>query len=379
MYFRLNPECYYINGKSGGAIYDLIDEKIYRLNSQESELIEKCENNFEIDGNNGLLLQLKRDCVGNFYDKDIFIQKLRVGSPIHDNQTDRPLLIAKAFLEINNQCDQSCWFCGYYGIHRSQGCMGCNKWNESGECMEINKWKQIIDDLKDLDCQTLIFTGGDLSLIWEKTRELLEYAGNSFKNKFIILNDKKISKEFLNEIKNIANPIIQIDNIKKITRDTPYLLTLEANRIDKIQIQNYNNIAIDLLSKDFSNIDPKSPLLSKPKIRNINIFSFFYHGKMHPCLGNSITISWRGDILPCPIFREQRLGNIKENSLSQFFQNNGKDLEKFWKMHLGTIQKCGNCEFRYACDDCRALEESLTGELYGKQLCGYDPSSGTWI
>jgi hypothetical protein len=35
MYFRLNPECHFIKGEVYGAIFDLIDEKIYPLEGFE--------------------------------------------------------------------------------------------------------------------------------------------------------------------------------------------------------------------------------------------------------------------------------------------------------------------------------------------------------
>lgn len=45
MYFRLNPECYFVRGSKNGAIFDLIDGKIVALDHQETELMTICENN----------------------------------------------------------------------------------------------------------------------------------------------------------------------------------------------------------------------------------------------------------------------------------------------------------------------------------------------
>ena len=81
MYFRLNPECYLIRGKKLGAIFDLIDHKIYALNELETEIVTSCEKNNSIQGERKFLNELKQLCLGNFYSNRSYIQKLRVGSP----------------------------------------------------------------------------------------------------------------------------------------------------------------------------------------------------------------------------------------------------------------------------------------------------------
>jgi hypothetical protein len=74
MYFRLNPECYFIKGCRCGAIYDLIEGNIYALDSEETKLVESCEKNVEKE--NEILENLKKLCLGNFYDKRVYIEKL---------------------------------------------------------------------------------------------------------------------------------------------------------------------------------------------------------------------------------------------------------------------------------------------------------------
>ncbi len=104
MYFRLNPECYLIRGERCGAIFDLIDTKIYALNQQETKLVTACEKNDPISGDEKLLNELKQLCLGNFYPNKIYVQKLRVGSrenkynPLHPIE---PPDLHRAFLEIN--------------------------------------------------------------------------------------------------------------------------------------------------------------------------------------------------------------------------------------------------------------------------------------
>lgn len=73
------------------------------------------------------------------------------------------------------------------------------------------------------------------------------------------------------------------------------------------------------------------------------------------------------------MMRDHVYGNIRNRELHTIFEEKWDDIDKIWKLNLDKIDKCTYCEFRYACNDCRALEEQLTGKLNGKITCGYDP------
>lgn len=379
MYFRLNPECYYIRGENGSAIYDLIEGDVLSLDDGETQLVHDCENNRILERNEPLLDELKNRCIGNYYDKKVYIEKLRLGSPIMDYQTGQPPVLEKAFLEINNTCSQSCWFCGIHGIHRSVGCMGCNTWPEEGTALGTEEWKQVIDGFADLKCQSVFFTGGDLTMKWDVAKELLDYAHTKFSQIFVIINSKQFSSKVADDIKGKALPIIQTDNISEINNDDRFLLVTDMTEETFKEINFPNKISIDCISHDFSHLPQDSNMVSKKKIQKTDIFRFSHTRKKHPCLANSLTISWKGEVLPCPMLRKHSLGTVKNQHLYEIFKKNTEGLEKFWNMNLEKIPTCKKCEFRYACNDCRALEEALTGDLYGKSLCNYDAPKGIWV
>jgi len=379
MYFRLNPECFFINGEKRGAIYDLIEADIHSLDGEETQLIQNCENNQIVTGYEHLLIELKRRCIGNFYDRPVYIQKLRLGSPILDYQPGHPPLLETAFLEINNTCNQSCWFCGTHGIKRSSGCLGCNTWPEEGTGLEIQDWIQVIDDLADLKCNVLFFTGGDLTQKWDVVKELLNYTYTKFSRIFVIINSAHITSTILEDLEGKATPIIQTENIADITSGNRYLLVTSTDANVPKEISQQKTITVDWVSQDFSHLPRESRLVAKTKIQKTDLFRFSHTKKKHPCLANTITISWRGEILPCPMLRRQSLGSIKSQHVYDVFKTHSEGLEKFWRMSLEKIQKCTTCEFRYACNDCRALEDALTGDLNGKMLCNYDAAKGIWV
>jgi radical SAM protein with 4Fe4S-binding SPASM domain len=378
MYFRLNPECYFIKGKQHGAIYDLIEGDVYALDSKESQKIEECENNEIIDSADPFLLELKKRVVGNFYDKKVFIEKLRLGSPIADYQQGVPPNLARAFLEMGNSCDQSCGYCGYNGVSRSMGCLGCNIWDENGTPVSMDRWKELIDELHLLHCQSLFIKGGNLTKNWEKTREILEYTDKKFKNIFVITHKAHFSEEVRDSLKNKANLIIQIDSLSDIDAQYEYLLMTDCQNANDIFENLPNNVIVDIISRNFNSPQLGSRVSPNRNINKTNLEWFTHNNKLHPCLGNSITISWSGEVLPCPMMRKYSLGNIKERKLWTFLRGTPDSIQEYWNLSLNKLQKCKNCEFRYACTDCRALEVAMTGDLYSKTLCNYDPSRGTW-
>ena len=373
MYFRLNPECYFVKGKRCGSIYDLIEGNIYSLNQEETKIAESCEKNDPVVEND-FLKKLKELCVGNFYDKQVYIQKLRLGTPKEEMQ---PPAFYRAFLEISNLCNRNCWFCGYYGIKRNLGCLGCNKWNENGEALKVKRWKSLLDELKDLNCTNIFLTGGDLTLAWDKTLEILDFANKKFNKVYITLHEKSFYEDIRKDLANKAQPIIQTENPSLQSENLILLLSIRPEEFENLKIE--KNVTIDFVSEDFNSLPSNLSITSKRKIPKVNAYRFFHNIEYHPCLGNTLTISYAGKVLPCPMMRNYSLGSIKNKELYKIFERGKEEINKFWNLTLDHIEKCKKCEFRYACSDCRALEEKLTGKLDGKRLCNYDPKEGKWL
>jgi radical SAM protein with 4Fe4S-binding SPASM domain len=383
MYFRLNPECYLIRGKKLGAIFDLSDEKLYSLNLQETEIITSCEKNNPIQEYEAVLSELKNLRLGNFYNNRIYIQKLRIGSRIDETDPFYPFSppdLNRAFLEINNACNRDCWFCGYYGIARSLGCMGCNKWIESGNPLNVERWKKAIDELRDLNCNVIYITGGDLTIEWDKTMDILDYAKNKFSDIYIIIHKQSVSTDKVADVKNKAKLIIQTDELNNLlSDDVSYLLVVTPDNWFNAGSIECKNVMRDYVIKNESSSSDNLPLASKKKISSVNMFKFFDNIEYHPCLGHTLAICYNGDVVPCPMMRNYTFGNLNSMELCDVFGKEWERINEFWRLNLDKIEKCTDCEFRYACTDCRALEEGLTAKLDGKRLCHYNPDQGEWL
>jgi radical SAM protein with 4Fe4S-binding SPASM domain len=383
MYFRLNPECYLVRGKKRGAIFDLIDAKIYALDQSETELVTSCEKNNPVQDDTKFLRHLKQLCLGNFYNNSIYVQKLRVGSRMAKNDPLNPLEppeLHRAFLEINNACNRDCWFCGYYGIKRSLGCMGCNKWKETGKVVSEERWRTIVDELKDLDCKDIFITGGDLTLVWDNTMNILNYATEKFDNIYIILHQQSLSSDKINDLSNKAKLIVQTEDLKKVkSKNCTTLLVVNPENVDYVSDVEHKDIIRDFVIEDGSSLSNNLPIVSKRKISPVNMYRFLNNVEYHPCLGHTVAICYNGNVIPCPMMRGHSFGNIRNRKLYTIFEKEWEHINKFWRLNLDKIEKCTDCEFRYSCTDCRSLEENLTGDLEGKRLCCYNPEEGEWL
>jgi radical SAM protein with 4Fe4S-binding SPASM domain len=380
MYFRLNPECYFIRGKKCGAILDLIDERVYALDQEETEILTSCEKNNPVSKDIKFLQELKNLRLGNFYPNKIYMQKLKAGSKLMEDQIGNPPKLYRAFLEINNSCNNDCWYCGFHGIKRSLSCMGCNKWDENGINLTPERWKDVIDELRDLECKNIFITGGDLTLEWDKTMDIIDYANGKFTNISVTINQRNLSENILKDIGDKANLVVQTDDlnsIKDMHSNFTYLLVIKPENLEESIIDSENIMVDFVIEKD--NLEHILPLISKSDIPSVNVYQFLNNLEYHPCIGNTLTVCHNGDIISCPTMRNYIFGNVSDVGLYTIFKDKMEKIDEFWKLNLDKIEKCTNCEYRYACPDCRSLEESITGKLNGKTLCRYNPEDGEWI
>jgi len=383
MYFRLNPECYLINQKNRGLIYDLITSKIYSLNSHEIFLISKAEKNEPVEYDD-FFNELKDLNLGKYYDNPIYIQKIRIGN-FRGNLEEKynsPLSIFRAFIELNNECDNTCDFCGFNGIKREQGCVSCNKWDDNSDYsdyLDLEKFKEFVDDIQKWGCSNIYLTGADLTKNFEKTLKIIDYVKDKFETIFIVLQSEKINKLLLNKIPNNIHILIQTDikslnNIEIESHKYTYVVNLKLK--DKLEFEEINK---KLRLKYIFNFQiEKKDLVknsNKSNILKVKRETFFHNLEFHPCLSGTLTLTYKGDILICPMKRSLILGNLKDNSLSQVISENYNVLNENWRLTLDEIEPCKGCEFRYFCSDCRTLEEEWSNGKT-KKYCKYNLING---
>jgi len=110
--------------------------------------------------------------------------------------------------------------------------------------------------------------------------------------------------------------------------------------------------------------------LTPPAVEN-----FFEAKSFNGCLNRKISVDAAGNIRNCPSMKDS-YGNVRDNSLLEAVHAAG--FKEKWGISKDHISICRDCEFRYACSDCRAYLEN-PDDAFSKPLkCGYDPYSRTW-
>lgn len=111
------------------------------------------------------------------------------------------------------------------------------------------------------------------------------------------------------------------------------------------------------------------------KYFDINKDKYFEAKKYNSCLYKKLSIDANGNIKSCPSM-SQSFGNIKDTTLKEAFNRPG--FKKYWSITKDQIDTCKDCEFRYACTDCRAYIEDPENENSKPLKCGYNPYTNEW-
>lgn len=106
----------------------------------------------------------------------------------------------------------------------------------------------------------------------------------------------------------------------------------------------------------------------------IGVDDYMRRKHFHPCLGNKISVSGEGQVMPCIMTREV-VGDLRHERVVDVLE--GALFNKYRTLSLEKLEGCRECEFRYACTDCRPIALGLQHGLLAKPPeCRYDPKTG---
>ena len=113
------------------------------------------------------------------------------------------------------------------------------------------------------------------------------------------------------------------------------------------------------------NIGLLTPELLKRKLITKETFSYSLNPQSiacnvsgNRCFASRLYISTNMEVYPCVMERRISHGNLKDNSLKRTYKN---EIQQFSK---DKVEGCKECEFRYACYDCRP--DSISNHIYAK-------------
>jgi len=295
-----------------------------------------------------------------------------------------------AWIEITNKCNLKCIHC--YG----------NFTPSNVNFLTTSDFLNILEQLEEINCKNIQIIGGEPLLhpdIWNFLQHSIK---RGFKTE-IFTNGLLITEDIVQKLRklNIQVALSWYGSKEEATRITQNTLFSEKvwNSIELLKkfqipfriatiITKYNERASNPLGGkiDIVRISGRASLqllnikLIRRKFLRLENFyrpisSEFILSNMvkHNCFGRKLYIDAQLNVYPCVMERRISYGNLIKKKLTDIL----KDNIRWLKLTKDFIEGCSNCEFRYACFDCRP--DSLSEDIHAKPwYCLYEPNKGTW-
>lgn len=390
-YYKFGNDIYIVKGAVKHCIYDLSLGNLYNINQGVLDFI------------NNLINVREADLNLTFNEKQILNQliqtKLLLKSPDKESVADISSLRKKTapsfcWIEVTRQCNLSCSFCYEKSNPHCEG------------KMSIDDFYSIIDELKNIGIKKIQFIGGEPLLLKSELKAMIKHCRSYFDFIEVYTNGTLINDDWANFF-NLYNISIALsihsylpeehDRIttvigshKKVLRGLELLKKYKVKyRIGTVRSSDCN-IGNKQENSGYS-LRPKEPkVVGRTNLSQYNLEMFkrkaiTKNSKSYPikkqqvitsisgnqCFIKNLYISCQLEVYPCVMERRISHGNLKKNKLKNLLNENIRFLSK------DNIEGCKDCEFRYACFDCRP--DSNGQGVYEKPwYCTYDPKIGKW-
>lgn len=411
MYYTLQEHCKLVKGAARGAIYDFKTGKVHSINQSAVQLLSACQDSaletlWDVSSSESVqymnfLNKLKEKELGVFQETQP--PSLPAPSPLPDS----PIPLDFLWLELTAACNSKCLHC------YSESSPSC----KDLDLVPHQRWLSLIDEAKEAGAAAIQLIGGEPLLYpnWRDVVSKAHQAGYEFIEIFTnatLVDDSCI--EFFKEYNvNIATTIYALNpsTHDSITRN-PNSFNKTMAAIEKLLeagiplriasiIMKANEEEVPPILKFYEELgltdsypdvirptgrgeaqDLLPTTYKKPSVKPpfyTDEFSFNASHNYCQCLAGKIAITSAGDVIPCIFARNQICGNILTHSLSDILRNT--PLQQCWHTTKNEIQKCKDCEYRYACTDCRPLAQGSDPEkswLAPPPTCSYNPYTGQW-
>ncbi len=407
MYYQLHDHCQLVVGKARGAIYDFQTGKVHSINFQAAELLSKCNQNhleeiFETNSEQGhhylkFLDKLVRLQLAAYY----YHEPHRLEPPVIDE-----VKLEFLWLELTATCNNKCLHC-----YATSG-PNCHE-----SKVPYTDWIKAIQEAYDAGARAIQLIGGE-PLLYPKWQDLVLLAHELgyeyieiFSNATLISDEDVIffkqynvnlattlyadNAEVHDTITQQQGSFIQtLNSIKKlISAAIPLRIASIIMKQNENQVENImnlcRNLGVEVTPPDV--IRPtgrgndehlKPDHYAKPPVKPpfyTDVQSFLKAQRYHSCLAGKLAVTATGDVIPCIFARDQICGNLLKESLATVIR--GQKLQDYWQTTKDAISKCCDCEYRYACHDCRPLAQGSNPAknwLACTAGCSYDPTTGIW-
>lgn len=395
--FEINRNVVYVKGAVNGAIYNFNTGKVFSVNQTACSIIEAyIDDSLPLAGNEYLELLRDNLLISSSYIPVRFIPCL-----------DDSVQLDMAWIEITQKCNLKCLHCYEGDTHYAVD-----------KALDLNKWLEIIDELAALHINRLIIIGGE-PCCHSQIQEIIKYATQYsfeitlFTNatllskdlmRLLITKKLKVKVSIYGHCASIHDQITGVNgSFEKMLRNVKYLIAskipvyaaviiMKENQDYVNQIFNFIHFVgmkckrYDVIRQvrggaQFCHTPTNKDVIKKVYMTDPNFKAdkalFERNAAKNSCWYGKITITENGDVFPCEFDREYIYGNVIESSIYDIISS--EKTRARWFLDFAKIDGCRDCEYRFACHDCRPLAYSICGSLENKNpRCCYDVYSGEW-
>lgn len=388
----LNDDVFIVSGPVKHAVYNLATGRLYNINDQVLDVLQRLRDAKE----NGKIPQLteKEKLIQSFLE----IERIYPPAVWQDSQ---PCAIDGdgidfAWLEITDSCNLKC-----------RHCYEEAKYGSTGKIMTWEDYLHVIAQLKANGIKMIQFIGGE-PMMHPELKKMITYARPDFEYIEVFTNATLINEEWVSFFKenkvNVAASVYSYDAAEhdKVTgvkgsheKTTGALTLLKAAEVPfRTATVCMDGICVGERGSEVYNLEGKQDparltgranlrLMNKELIERKMITQRSYLGRYlhkesvlnalqrHNCFGSKLYITADLNVYPCVMERRFCHGNLRGGTLQELIQQEIQELTK------DKIEACCDCEYRYACHDCRP--DSMSQGKYAKPwFCAYDPHTGEW-
>lgn len=410
MYYRLQDYCKLVKGATRAAIYDFKTGKVHSINTGAVQILSACQDNriedlWDIDSPDAIHYM---NFLNKLHDKDLGAfhntKAIREPEPLLPSS---PMKLDFIWLELTSACNSKCLHCyaecGPSCVVPEQ--VPHHRWLSlieeakqagatdiqfiGGEPLLYPAWRELVIKAHQLDYECIeIFTNGtlvdddcvDFFKQYNVSIATTIYADNAETHDKITLQPNSFNKT-MTAIKKIMDANIPLRIASIIMKDNEHEVGNILKLYEELGMKDaYPDVVRPTGRGDDEHLLPihyRKPTIKPPFYIDENTFVDAHHH--HKCLAGKIAVTTTGDVIPCIFARNQLCGNILKKSLVEILS--GQPLTNCWYTTKDCINKCSDCEYRYACSDCRPLAQGNDPEkswLACPQNCSYNPYTGEW-
>ena len=395
--YQINDSCVYVKGAKNGAIYDFRSGKVYSINHLACDILDRYISDEKDPCDEKYLSKLhQNNLISENYKPIVFISE-----PVKDTGLE------VAWIEITHICNLRCVHC-YEGEYHSS----------TGSTLTLKEWKGIIDQLEQLRTNRLIIIGGE-PCCSPYVSEIISYSSNKSMDITLFTNGTLMNNELINTIirskirvkLSVYGPTPYVhDSVTRISGSYDKMVStvkklvnagvkVSAAVIVMKENENFadetvkfcNSIGMrcsryDVIREVFGGSQSDHLPLNNEILRKVYFtkpnfiadkIQFMKNIDRNSCWYGKIAIKENGDVIPCEFERDFIYGNAKDESLFNIINNDR--VKSMWLWDFSKVNGCADCEFRFACKDCRPLGKGVSGELNTKNpRCLYDSHAGVW-